>query len=175
MIPILSLIMMTSDPYHTIELLNNNFENLSRFSFNGIVSKAKVVNVYDGDTVTIVFFYQDKPIKDSFRMLDYDTPELKPSLALPHRDLHIQAAKCARDYLKSLILNQLVWVKFSQEDKYGRLMGHLYLINELHSDTYNGDETCINDDMLSKGYGKPYHGGHKEEFSEEELTKVINQ
>lgn len=162
----------TIDTYHTQELTTQSFDELNKFTFNGLITKAKVVDVYDGDTVTLVFYFNDIPIKDSFRMFGYDAPEIKPSKTIPHRDLHIIAGHFVRDFLKQKILGQLVWVKFCQEEKYGRLMGYLYMISP-DQPTVFSDADNINELMISKGYGKPYRGGHKSEFSEQELIKIL--
>lgn len=89
-----------NDQFHTKDLLSNNFTELTKFTFNGIITKARVIDVYDGDTVTIVFYFHDIPIKDSFRLFGYDSPEMKPPKTLINRDLHIRAATIVRDYLK---------------------------------------------------------------------------
>ncbi len=38
--------------YHEEDLEKNNFNNLKIFSFDGLITKCKVVDVYDGDTIT---------------------------------------------------------------------------------------------------------------------------
>lgn len=162
------------DPYHTQELMTYSFDELNKFTFNGLMTKAKIVDVYDGDTVTLVFYFNNIPIKDSFRMFGYDAPELKPLKTIPHRELHIRAGQFVRDFLKQKILGQVVWVKFCQEEKYGRLMGFLYMVNPDQSSVFN-EENNINEFVISKGYGKPYEGGHKSEFSEHELLKILGE
>lgn len=137
------------------------------------MTKARVVDVYDGDTVTIVFYFQDHPIKDSFRMLGYDSPEMKPLKTIPNRDLHIQAARVARKYLHDTIIDQIVWVHFVQEEKYGRLMGELFMIDPHHPNYFTGKEKSINATMIQKGFGKPYNGGHKEDFTVSELEHIL--
>jgi endonuclease YncB( thermonuclease family) len=160
------------DPYHTSELITNSFTDLNKFTFKGMLTKAKVVDVYDGDTVTIVFYFHNLPVKDSFRMYGYDSPELKPLKTTPHRELHINAGKVAREYIKRRLLEKIVWVKFLQEEKYGRLMGSLYTISPHSPDQFLGNEEEINQTMITKGYGKPYKGGTKSEFTEQELTQI---
>ena len=162
------------DPYYTQELTSNNFEELKKFTFEGIITKARIVDIYDGDTVTLVFYHSDDPIKDSFRLFGYDAPEMKPSKLMKNRDLHIKAAKIARTKLEQLILNQIVWVKFTHEEKYGRLMGELFFISETNTHHFNGNEMSVNNWMMSKGLGKAYDGGSKAEFTKKELIKIIN-
>jgi len=165
----------TDDDYHSHDLLTQSFETLQKFTFAGIVTKAKVVDVYDGDTVTIVFYHNNQPIKDSFRMLGYDAPEMKPRLNVPNRELHMQAARVAREKLLSHVTGKLVWVRFTEEEKYGRLMGEMFHISSKSEDKFLGNEQNINDWMIKEGYGKAYDGGHKSEFTKTDLQKIINK
>ena len=161
------------DPFHTHELIQNTFDDLPHFSFQGNTLIAKVTEVYDGDTATIVFYHLGQPVKHKLRLFGYDAPELKPLKSIPCRELHIQAAQAARDHLKSQILGKLVWVKFCKEEKYGRLMGTIYLVKEDKIDCMCGQEIDMNQQMVGNGYGKAYGGGQKEQFCEEELNKII--
>lgn len=163
------------DRYHVNDLTTQTFENLPKFTFNGLVTKAKVVDIYDGDTITIVFYYNNQPIKDSFRMLGYDSPEMKPLKSIDNRELHIEAAKCAKLHLSKLILNRLVWVCFCQEEKYGRLMGEIYLIGSDTDQQMIGNELNVNKHMIDEGYGKTYEGGHKSDYSQQDLLSIVSR
>jgi endonuclease YncB( thermonuclease family) len=168
--------MNSNDIYNTEKLLNNTFSDVGKFTFNGLLTKARVTSVYDGDTVTIVFYHSsitNAPIKDNFRIHGYDSPELKPNKNISNREMHIASAIRAKKYLEEIILNKVVWIKFTNKDKYGRLMGNIYIVNEKCPSVFNGDEICISDVMINKWYGKQYSGGKKIEFSEQELLKTL--
>ena len=89
---------------------------------------AKVVKVYDGDTVTL-------STGDRIRLLDIDTPEI----AQPN-------GKASRDHLRALIFNQVVTVKWSKRDRYKRILGTI-----LH------DNQNINMMMIHDGWAWWYH------------------
>jgi endonuclease YncB( thermonuclease family) len=182
------------DKYHTRDLMSNNYDDLKRFTFEGLETKAKVTDVYDGDTVTIVFYHNDHPIKAQFRLYGCDSPEIKPLLNSENRDLIIECGKIVRDKLSSLIKNKIVWIKFLKEEKYGRLMGHIYDISsqDIKKDMSGGGHTNrgIDEDtndsqdivykpeglakwMIMQGYCKPYDGGRKQEFNKKELNKIL--
>lgn len=143
------------------ELQNTDFTSMELFTFKGLDTNAKVLSVYDGDTVTLVFKYKGIYIKDRFRMYGYDSPEMKPLKKIADRDLHIAAAKVAQKKLEELVLNKVVRVVFSEEEKYGRLMGKLYK-----------DNLCINDWMVTSGLGLSYHGKTKTNFTTDHLEKI---
>ena len=128
------------------------------FSLEGKIKLCKVVNVYDGDTCKVVFRLNDTIHRWNIRMTGYDTPEMRPSRSKPNRDEEIKAAKEARDYLKSLVMkeNQLVYIKCGEFDKYGRLLGELF-INK-------NDLISVNRMMIDAKHGYVYNGGTKKVF-----------
>ena len=81
---------------------------------------------------------------------------MRPSRSLPNRDEIKAKAKESKAYLKSLICNneeQLVYLKCGEFDKYGRLLGTIY-VNQ-------NDEKSVNEIMIQNGYAYEYHGGTK--------------
>ena len=53
--------------YYEKELANQLFDDIEEFSFNNMVTKCKIVDVYDGDSITIGFFYDEEPYIGKFR------------------------------------------------------------------------------------------------------------
>jgi micrococcal nuclease len=126
-----------------------------KFSLDGKYKICKVVDIYDGDTCRVVFNHNGSINKWNIRMNGYDTPEMKPSRSNPNRDEIKKKALESKNYLKSLIANedQLVYLQCGTFDKYGRLLGTIFL---------NKDDTkSVNKMMIENGYGYEYHGGTK--------------
>lgn len=128
------------------------------FSLDGNFVECKVVDVYDGDTCKVVFPLNQKMYRWNVRLTGYDTPEMRPPRSQENRDEEINAARLARDFLKSKVMNddQLVFIKCGEFDKYGRLLGTLFINQE--------DEVSVNDLMIQNGHGYAYDGGTKREF-----------
>ena len=120
-------------------------DDITPFSFDGISTYAKIVDVYDGDTIKIVFEYKGEFIKYSARLYGIDTPEIRTKDAEEKKRGYE-----ARDFLRSLILDRVLKVDLLKFDKYGRLLATVY---------DNG--RSVVDLMVSEGYGKPYFGGTK--------------
>lgn len=165
---------------------HNNFDSLEKagsetleFTLNGILDLGKVVYVYDGDTVHIVFSFNNKLTKFNCRLLGIDSPEICPKNVGDEnkRKQEIESAVKSRNYLieqvtdKKVINNNmskkdvkdfcssghnLVWVKCHEFDKYGRLLVELYKNKE--------DLISINQDMINKKYAVAYDGGTKNKF-----------
>lgn len=162
-----------SEKYHRNDLITKSFLDLQKFTYNGLLAQAKVVEIYDGDTITIVFYHNDLPMKHNFRLKGCDAPEMHPKKIIENRELHIKAANLVKNKLSEMILNQIVWIRFCQEEKYGRLMGTIYLINNNNQEIFVGDEININDWIVKNGFAKSYDGNKKQEYKVEELTQII--
>ena len=125
------------------------------FTLEGDMKWCKVVDIYDGDTIKVVFMDNNRINKWNIRMEGYDSPEMRPSRKLENRDEIKKKAVEAKNYLKSLIMNenQLVYLKCGKFDKYGRLLGYVYI---------NQDDTeSVNEMMIKNNHAYEYHGGTK--------------
>ena len=136
--------------YDMNKLNNINSDDISIFSLNGYSTQAKVVDVYDGDTCTIIFKWEGKYRKFKCRCYGYDSPEMKPRLDIENRDEIKENAVKAKKRLVELTMN-IVRVECMNFDKYGRLLVKLYKSNNI----------LINDIMINEGHGYVYHGGTK--------------
>ena len=132
------------------QLVKINPKEVDLFSLNNRKFICRIVSVYDGDTCTAMFKLNKKMVKFKIRMLGYDSPEMRPRINTPNRDEIIEKAKSAKEALLSKVLNKKVLLKCGKWDKYGRLLGTLYVNNQ-----------NINEWMLSAGHGYPYFGGKK--------------
>lgn len=100
---------------------------------------AKIVKVYDGDTMTAAVVFLNKKYKFSLRLLGVDTPEFRGAHA------NAPAATLARDAVRNLCLDKVVDVEITGTDKYGRLLAKVCI-----------GSICINDYLIEQGLGKPY-------------------
>lgn len=137
---------------------------------------AKVVNVYDGDTFTVLIMYGDVPMKLKIRLQGVDAPELvvkkKPGKIytpeeLELMNLEMRAGAHVRDKVKKLLEGKEVIVKLIKCDKYGgRHVGAVYLKPQSYE--------TLTEYLLSKRYGKPYQAQKKDDWTREELTYILN-
>lgn len=127
---------------------------VKRFSFDRIETYARVENIYDGDTITIIFEWKNTLIKTNIRLDGIDAPEL-------HSDVETERNVCLKgiDILNQMIGNKVVRVIMGKMDKYGRVL----------SIVYNLDNININQYLLDYNYVRAYKGGKKREWSQSEL------
>ena len=119
------------------------------FSFKGLERQARVVKVYDGDTITIIFRYNKNYYKLSCRILGIDTPELRTK-NLKEKKMGYKA----KIFLEQLILDKILTVRFDKFGKYGRPLIEIFLPNG----------QSISNVMITNKYAKPYFGGKKTEW-----------
>ena len=137
-------------------LRNTNQDNIKKFSLKGHKYIAKVVNVYDGDTITVLIRYRMKTHKFRVRMYGYDSPEMKPRQDDPNRYKIKEAALKAKMKLLEKIDNKIVELDCGGFDKYGRLLCTVYLRDNCCKSSIN-----INQWMINNKYGYRYNGGKK--------------
>ena len=89
-----------------------------------------------------------------FRLAGIYTQEIKKSKYFPDRDLIISKAHQSRDFLSNMVLNKVLPIEITGQEKYGRLLGKIYI--------EGGTNVCINDIMILSGHAKSYDGGTKE-------------
>ena len=126
--------------------VENSTSSVPFFTLKGHRCCAKVVHVYDGDTVHIVFEFLGKLFKWHTRIAHVDTPELRTK-NLEEKKMGYET----RDKLRELIDGKMVDIVCLDFDKYGRVLAEI---------TYNNDR--IDKWLIEKGYAKPYEGKTKE-------------
>jgi micrococcal nuclease len=119
------------------------------FSFNNKVIYAKCISVYDGDTVTVKFFYRGECLKYKIRLMGIDTPELK-TRNLEEKKLSLEI----KDLVQRMILNKIIKLKCYDFDKYGRILADIYI-----------SDICLNEYLLNKRFAVSYKGETKSEFN----------
>jgi micrococcal nuclease len=104
----------------------------------------KFNRVIDGDTVDVdIDLGFNVTISHRIRLKDIDAAEVRT------KDLDEKAEGIkARLWLEKELAHECEWIIDTyKEDKYGRMLGTLYLI---------GDPVTVNERMLNEGIAKPY-------------------
>lgn len=114
----------------------------------------KIERVVDGDTVDVFLDLGFKVWhKDRLRLNGIDTPEKNTPLG-----------KALKEYLAKLIEGKIVKITVTKPDKYGRYLATVYL----------NSDVSINEQLISAGLAKAYHGKSKAGiWTDEELSKTI--
>ena len=129
-------------------------KSIKYFSFEGIKCKARIVDIYDGDTCTIVFNYKGDLIKYKARCFGYDSAEMKPLKSIENREEHIKKAHEDKEFFSKLVMynNGICDVELLNFDKYGRILVKFFGENK---------NISINDIMIKNNHGYAYDGGRK--------------
>ena len=138
-----------------------DYSDADYFTLEGKIFSGKVVKVYDGDTIHIVFPYFNKMYKWSCRLIGIDTPEIRTS----DSDEKKYGIK-VRDALREKIMDKVVKIKCGEFDKYGRLLGEIFDIS-CENSVIQCDESfeqSINNWMIQNQYAFYYDGGTKRDW-----------
>ena len=139
-----------------LQLRQATLRNTNWLNFKNREMNAKVVDVYDVDTVTIAFHLSGMRYLIRCRLLGIDGAEMKPRLSSEKRSEEIACAIAGKKRMEDLCLNKCVRVVCSGWDKYGgRILGTLYL-----------DDVNVNELMVTEGFAYKYKGDKKLHFTE---------
>lgn len=133
----------------------------------GSTVKAKVLSVYDADTVSVVYNINENlncPFLINVRLNNIDAPEKKTKNLLEAKASTL-LTKCVTD----IIQNKIIDLHIKSWDKYGgRIVGSIMLENEFEG-------LSMSDWLLKYNLVKSFDGKNKkEEWTNEELQKIIN-
>ena len=156
-------------------LITITSKDVEYFSLNGIKTQGKIVDIYDGDTCTIIFYYKNEFMKLKCRLNGIDCPEMRPPKSKVGREEEIKQAILARnkvismgtslgelpdiipkDALKERMNSntKIITIHLYDFDKYGRVLAELIV-----------DDISINEYLVENKYAKKYDGGTKDEFT----------
>jgi endonuclease YncB( thermonuclease family) len=146
---------------------------------NGMNTFARVVNVIDGDTLSLVIPLFDKYFKFNVRIYGIDTCEIHSNdveikdkgLKAKYRVIEMLSKKDIKDVLcisRKQIIDlfnaniSIVWIECLDFDKYGRLLGNVFFDNKTKN---------IADILVSEKLAYRYDGGTK--LTEEQQKQEI--
>ena len=145
-------------------------KKIKRFSLENEIKTAKCVDVYDGDTIQLVFPLQNQLYRWTCRLTGIDTPELRTRNKTEKKFGYI-----VRNTLREKILNKMVVVECGEFDKYGRLLGKIFLKTDYDEKQIGGNGGAstnienllsINQWLIDNKYAFSYDGGKKNNWEE---------
>jgi micrococcal nuclease len=104
------------------------------------VYRAKIVSVYDGDTMTAIVDLGFKAtLEMKLRLLYIDTPELRGD--------ELEEGRRVRDLVREMVLGKDVIIRTEKDrsGKYGRYLAEVFI-----------DDINLNMFLLENGHAKPY-------------------
>lgn len=171
----------TEDERKAIKLRNMKFSNTPEFTFRSKTFLSKILDIYDGDTITITIKIDGEYNRINCRLNGIDTPEMKSQdneekiaaqLSQKHLIFLLTEQKISigppRELVRNVCgeINSIVTIKCFDFDKYGRLLVEVWK---------NG--ICINDKMVEDGFAYKYDGGSKcdnwKSYFTHDVTKIV--
>lgn len=145
---------MESEDSDLQELMSKTKTNTELLSLNGKSYTAKIVYIYDGDTMHVVFKEFGAFYRWNCRIMGVDTPELRTK----NQEEKKMGYK-VRDAIREELMNKIVTIHAFDFDKYGRLLIDVVMPEQ---------DITLKDWLISKKYAYAYSGGTKQkwEFTE---------
>ena len=136
---------------------NKTKQNTPRFSFEGLKCWVRLLDVYDGDTVTVIMDWNNNCYQFKVRLIGVDADEMRTK-DTDERKRAVEARNrlfellTGRPYSATLLNEEmhLVWLECGDFDKYGRVLGrHL---SKTHPQDMMNDNVC--ETLLREGHVK---------------------
>lgn len=151
-----------------MDLSSFNYSNTPHFSLNNTQTYARLVDIHDGDTITVIIPIFNHPFKFHLRLAGIDTCEINSK----QPDLKLKALQ-ARNRLLQLATNNTItvytnkkdiiqeldnhlytlWIECLDFDKYGRVLANVYISHD--------KQICISTTLLNEHLAYPYQGKTK--------------
>lgn len=136
----------------------------------GEIVPCSIVEVYDGDTITVIYPYQKSPIKIKLRLLRIDAPEIKGKnvTVLEH-----ETAIKVRDMLRRWVAAtdpEKIYLKIKKFDKYGgRFLGDILIKMPGRDEPLY---SVLSDLLLEADVVAPYLGDKKVKWKPKRLRDI---
>jgi micrococcal nuclease len=122
----------------------------------------KVLNVVDGDTIDVdIDLGFSVSYTQRVRLAGIDTPESRTK-DLKEKALGLEVKEFLKKQLKDALSVTIKTEKPDSSEKYGRILGWLYV---------NDSEKSLNELMIEQGYAWTYDGGTKQKDFDTLLAK----
>lgn len=177
----------------TNDLQNYNYNNTEFFSLNGISCECRIVDILDGDTLTVIIPVHNFYYKFIIRLYGIDTCEIKSKNNFLHNKgidaknkvisllctaNNINPFYCtnlSKNDIKEFFKNNFIkaHIKCLHFDKFGRTLAEIFLPKKQES-TESTDKSILSlsNILLNEKLAYPYFGDTK--MTEIELEKYFN-
>ena len=120
---------------------------------------AKIVYIYDGDTMHVVFKEFGTFFRWNCRISGVDTPELRT-----RNEKEKEMGYKVRDVLRDNLMDKIVKIKCGEFDKYGRLLIDVFIPEEMKSSSQSQETKLLSTWLIENGYAYAYDGGTKQSW-----------
>lgn len=150
-------------------LINADYTIAKKNIYSGLKCFAKITpNGYiDGDTIRVIFFFNDLLVENKIRLLGINAPESRT-----HDLIEKEKGIASKKYLENICKtneHNIVYIECGEYDAFGRILANVYQVyfsataaeNEI--EPFNGSrdifksKKSLNAIMLEKGYAKAFY------------------
>lgn len=183
------------------DLKSVNYYNTNFFSLDGLSTFCRIVDVLDGDTMTVIIPLHDTFYKFIIRLYGIDTCEIKSKNINIHEKgidakNRVISLLCSSNNIKDINYNLtkkeikdffnnnfiIAYISCKEFDKFGRTLGDVFLLNEIEKnvedennisiDKITQKENSLSYILINEKLAYPYFGDSK--LTEEEIKKYFD-
>ncbi len=141
-------------PPRTQQLLALTYNTADDLKYD--FTEAKVLKVYDGDSMTIGAFFNGSFVRLKVRVFGVDCDEIKGGTEITRRN-----AKLAKQFVEKQVLNKIIGINVLNGKKYnGKKMSEKY--NRLLAIITTPDGKNLADELIAANLARSYFGGRKD-------------
>ena len=143
--------------YQDTDLSGYTSENTPWLSLESQIVKCKVIDVYDGDTITVILPWNGSVFKKKCRLTGIDCAEIRT------KDLREKSCGYdAKQFLSNLLKQEEFWIECGDWDKFGRLLITIFSNRE----DVGKFQKSINQQMIDSNHAYKYDGKAKSAFKD---------
>ena len=152
-----------------------NSQIIKKLELNNTENYAKVIDIYDADTLTCILFFRGIPNIVKIRLDGIDAPEMRPNSSDEIENVQEKALAIIGKFALTKIImecNNIIYIKTKGSEKYGRTLADIYT----HKDSsLSINKILINFRLVDNYYGKKKEKLFKESYLNiEDSNKIIN-
>lgn len=175
-------------------LKSNNYYNTDQFSLNGIKQFCRIVDILDGDTLSVILLLNTQYYRFNIRLYGIDTCEIKSKnleihnkgidaknriislLCSSNKVTGFDANALSKKEIKDFFCNNFItaYISCKEFDKFGRTLADIYLYNEECSDLneITKKENSLSYMLVTENLAYPYFGETK--MLDDEIKEYFN-
>ena len=148
---------------------------IKKLELNNTENYAKIIDIYDADTLTCILFFRGIPNVVKIRLDGIDAPEMRPTSSDDIENVQERAlAIIGKFAITKIIMDQdnIIYIKTKGSEKYGRTLADIYTDKD---STLSINQILINLKLADSYFGKTKEKLFKHNYLNIECSnKVIN-
>lgn len=152
-----------------------NSQLIKKLELKNTEGYAKIIDIYDADTLTCILFFRNIPNIVKIRLDGIDAPEMRPKSSDDIENVQEKALAIIGKFALTKIITEcdnIIYIKTKGGEKYGRTLADIFTDKD---STLSINKILINLKLADNYYGKTKEKLFKESYLNiEDSNKIVN-